>query len=175
MRLKVNNVRVSLLEETSVKEAAAKKLGLKKQDIENLQIVRRAVDARRKNNISLNYHVLIDLEISSKQLGRLVKDKDVTLLAEESLVEPDLGVEKIVGRPLVIGAGPAGLLAALELARYGYRPLILERGKPVAQRVDDVQRFWKDGKFDPDSNVQFGEGGAGTFSDGKLTRSEGVV
>ena len=169
MRLKVNNVRVSLLEETSVKEAAAKKLGLKKQDIENLQIVRRAVDARRKNNISLNYHVLIDLEISSKQLGRLVKDKDVTLLAEESLVEPDLGVEKIVGRPLVIGAGPAGLLAALELARYGYRPLILERGKPVAQRVDDVQRFWKDGKFDPDSNVQFGEGGAGTFSDGKLT------
>lgn len=87
MRLKVNNVRVSLLEETSVKEAAAKKLGLKKQDIDNLQIVRRAVDARRKNNISLNYHVLIDLEISSKQLGRLVKDKDVTLLAEESLVE----------------------------------------------------------------------------------------
>ena len=77
--------------------------------------------------------------------------------------------KKIVGRPLVIGAGPAGLLAALELARYGYRPLILERGKPVAQRVDDVQRFWKDGKFDPDSNVQFGEGGAGTFSDGKLT------
>lgn len=61
------------------------------------------------------------------------------------------------------------MLAALELARYGYRPLILERGKPVAQRVDDVQRFWKDGKFDPDSNVQFGEGGAGTFSDGKLT------
>ena len=169
MRLKVNNVRVSLLEETSVKEAAAKKLGLKKHDIENLQILRRAVDPRRKNNISLNYHVLIDLEISSKQLGRLVKDKDVTLLTEESLVEPDLGVEKIVGRPLVIGAGPAGLLAALELARYGYRPLILERGKPVAQRVDDVQRFWKDGKFDPDSNVQFGEGGAGTFSDGKLT------
>ena len=165
----MNNVRVSLLEETSVKEAAAKKLGLKKQDIENLQIVRRAVDARRKNNISLNYHVLIDLEISSKQSGRLVKDKDVTLLTEESLVEPDLGVEKIVGRPLVIGAGPAGLLAALELARYGYRPLILERGKPVAQRVDDVKRFWKDGKFDPDSNVQFGEGGAGTFSDGKLT------
>lgn len=94
MRLKVNNVRVSLFEETSVKEAAAKKLGLKKQDIDNLQIVRRAVDARRNNNISLNYHVLIDLEISSKQLGRLVKDKDVTLLAEESLVEPDLGVEK---------------------------------------------------------------------------------
>ena len=108
---------------------------------------------------------MIDLEISSKQLGRLVKDKDVTLLAEESLVEPDLGVEKIVGRPLVIGAGPAGLLAALELARYGYRPLILERGKPVAQRVDDVQRFWKDGKFDPDSNVQFGEGGAEKLHD----------
>lgn len=60
-------------------------------------------------------------------------------------------------------------MAALELARYGYRPLLLERGKKIAERVDDVQRFWKKGEFDPDSNVQFGEGGAGTFSDGKLT------
>lgn len=169
MLLKVNNVRVPLVEELSVKEAAAKKLGLKKQDIEDLQIVRRAVDARRKNNIYLNYHVVVDLGISTKQAGRLLKDKDISLLAAEQLAEPVLGGEKITGRPLVIGAGPAGLLAALELARYGYRPLVLERGKPVAQRVTDVQRFWQNGDFDPDSNVQFGEGGAGTFSDGKLT------
>lgn len=80
-----------------------------------------------------------------------------------------MGSEKITGRPIVIGAGPAGLLAALELAKHGYRPLLLERGKPVAQRIDDVQRFWQRGEFDPNSNVQFGEGGAGTFSDGKLT------
>ena len=169
MLLKVNNVRVPLLEELSVKEAAAKKLGLKKQDIEDLQIVRRAVDARRKNNIFLNYHVVVNLGISAKQAGRLLKDKDISLLAAEQLAGPVLGGEKITGRPLVIGAGPAGLLAALELARYGYRPLVLERGKPVAQRVTDVQRFWQNGDFDPDSNVQFGEGGAGTFSDGKLT------
>ena len=169
MLLKVNNVRVPLVEELSVKEAAAKKLGLKKQDIEDLQIVRRAVDARRKNNIFLNYHVVVNLGISAKQAGRLLKDKDISLLAAEQLAEPVLGGEKITGRPLVIGAGPAGLLAALELARYGYRPLVLERGKPVAQRVTDVQRFWQNGDFDPDSNVQFGEGGAGTLSDGKLT------
>ncbi|CAK7033687.1 FAD-dependent oxidoreductase [uncultured Phascolarctobacterium sp.] len=169
MLLKVNNVRIPLVEELSLKEATAKKLGLKKQDIENLQIVRRAVDARRKNNIILNYHVLLELDLSKKQLGRLLKDKDISQAVTEHTFEPVVGSEKITGRPIVIGAGPAGLLAALELAKHGYRPLLLERGKPVAQRIDDVQRFWQRGEFDPNSNVQFGEGGAGTFSDGKLT------
>ena len=69
---------------------------------------------------------------------------------------------------LIIGAGPAGLFAALTLIEHGIKPIIFERGKPVAQRVEDVQRFWKTGAFNPASNVQFGEGGAGTFSDGKL-------
>lgn len=169
MRLKVNNVRSGLLDERPLAELAARKLGLQPQNIINLQIVRRAVDARRKNNIVLNYHLVCEVELSKKQLGRLLQDKDISTAAAVAAPEPELGSEKLTGRPLVIGAGPAGLLAALELAAYGYAPLLLERGKPVAQRVVDVQRFWQQGIFDPASNVQFGEGGAGTFSDGKLT------
>lgn len=169
MRLKVNNVRLQLLEEFSLKEVAAKKLGLKKQDIVNLQIIRRAVDARRKNNIYLNYHLIVDLDLPKKYLSRLLKVKDVSTVVVEPAAQPFIGSASLTDRPVIIGAGPAGLMAALELARYGYRPLLLERGKPVAQRIDDVQRFWNKGEFDTESNVQFGEGGAGTFSDGKLT------
>lgn len=71
-------------------------------------------------------------------------------------------------RPVVIGTGPAGLFCGLMLARAGFRPILLERGKPVAERMKDVRRFWQRGALDEESNVQFGEGGAGTFSDGKL-------
>ncbi len=72
--------------------------------------------------------------------------------------------------PIVVGAGPAGLFAALVLARCGARPILLERGRPVEHRQADVERFWSGGPLDPDSNVQFGEGGAGAFSDGKLNK-----
>lgn len=169
MKLKINNVRISLLHETDLNTAVAKKLGVKADCLGNVKIVRRAVDARKKNNVCLNYHVLADVEASGRQAKLLLRDKDVAEYKEERQTPPEFGVLPMSARPVVIGAGPAGLLAALELAKYGYKPLLLERGKPVAQRVADVQRFWTKGEFDPASNVQFGEGGAGTFSDGKLT------
>ena len=102
-------------------------------------------------------------------MKRLARDKNVITMQPE-LPEPIVpGVMTLQHRPVVVGFGPAGMLAAFYLAREGYRPLALERGQDVDQRTSDVEKFWQTGQFDPESNVQFGEGGAGTFSDGKLT------
>ena len=81
---------------------------------------------------------------------------------------PERGSEKLKARPVIVGAGPAGLFAALQLTEAGYAPIVLERGRSVEKRKEDVEHFWETGVLDPSSNVQFGEGGAGTFSDGKL-------
>ena len=169
MKLKINNVRVSLLHETPLEKAVCKKLGVGKDCLGEIKIMRRAVDARKKDNVCLNYHVLADVDINNKFAKKLLADKDISQYKEEAAVPVEFGNLPISAPPIVIGAGPAGLLAALELAKYGYKPLLLERGKPVAQRVEDVKRFWQTGAFNHASNVQFGEGGAGTFSDGKLT------
>lgn len=169
MRIKINNVRISLLHETTLEKAVCKKLGLSKSALQGVQIVRKAVDARKKNEICLNYHVLADIDVPARLEKRLLAERDVTRFVKQQTEAPVLGTLPMAAPPVVIGAGPAGLLVALQLAEYGYRPLLLERGKPVAQRVVDVKSFWQTGVFDPASNVQFGEGGAGTFSDGKLT------
>ncbi len=169
MKLKINNVRISLLHEQSLEQAVCKKAGIPREMLGNVQILRKAVDARKKSDVCLNYHVLAEVDASSRQAKRLLADRDITKYEELPAPMLTLGTLPMSAPPVVIGAGPAGLLAALQLAEYGYAPLLLERGKPVAERVQDVQRFWQTGEFDPASNVQFGEGGAGTFSDGKLT------
>ena len=169
MKLKINNVRISLLHEQSLEQAVCKKAGISREMLGSVQVLRKAVDARKKSEVCLNYHVLAEVEANSRQAKRLLAERDISKY--ESVPAPELvpGTLPMAAPPIVIGAGPAGLLAALQLAEYGYRPLLLERGKPVAERVQDVQRFWATGEFNPVSNVQFGEGGAGTFSDGKLT------
>lgn len=169
MKLKINNVHVFLAQETSLEQAVAKRLRVTPASLSELRILRKAVDARKKDNICLNYHVLADVDVPMKYAKKLLLDKDISKW-EMPKAEPVIfGSLLLDGPPVVIGAGPAGLMAALELAKHGYKPLLLERGKPVAERVQDVQQFWETGEFNPDSNVQFGEGGAGTFSDGKLT------
>ena len=169
MRIRINNVRLSLLHQVTLAQATAKKLGLRPENLDRIQVVRRAVDARRKKEIYLNYHVVAELDVPRSLLKRLLSKSDVSEYSAAVPAAPLLGTAALKERPVVIGAGPAGLLAALELAKYGYKPLLLERGQCLSRRVEAVRAFWKEGRFDPNSNVQFGEGGAGTFSDGKLT------
>ncbi|MGL5206231.1 MAG: NAD(P)-binding protein, partial [Acidaminococcaceae bacterium] len=169
MQLRLNNLRISLLNDAPLGELAAKKLGIRKQNIIKTTILRRAVDARRKNNICLVYHLLLQIDCDEKKVRHMLQDNNVMLWQAEQMQPQEYGSEQLCERPVVIGAGPAGLLTAFMLAKHGYHPLLLERGKAVAQRLEDVQRFWMTGVFDSESNVQFGEGGAGTFSDGKLT------
>lgn len=169
MQLKINNVRISLLHEQTIEQALCKKIGIAAAALGEVRVLRKAVDARKKNDICLNYHVLAEVDAPGRLAKRLLADRDVSPYEAPGKPRPVLGSLPLSAPPVVIGAGPAGLLAALQLAEYGYKPLLLERGKPVARRVTDVQRFWREGVFDEASNVQFGEGGAGTFSDGKLT------
>ena len=169
MLVRINNVRLSLLHDVTLTAAAAKKLGLPERELTSVQVIRKAVDARHKKEICLNYHVLAEVDVPARLQRRLLKQTDVSVYQAAVPVAPVFGSDKFTERPVVIGAGPAGLVAGLELAKHGYRPLVLERGKDLAHRVQDVQEFWQRGHFNPASNVQFGAGGAGTFSDGKLT------
>jgi len=140
-------------------------------NITQYKIIKESIDARDKGDILFVYTV--DFEVddqteqtlseSGKLANKLEKAPDLTY------VYPTPGETPLKNRPVIAGFGPCGLFAALILAELGYRPIVIERGRPAPQRVEDVERFWKEGILDEESNVQFGEGGAGTFSDGKLT------
>ena len=169
MLLKLNNLRVGITNEHSLAEILAHKFNIDKGNIGDIKVLRRAIDARRKNNICLVYHLSLDLAVSGKKLDTILQDKNISKMDELKRDKLVCGSEELCERPVVIGAGPAGLIATLELAKRGYKPLLVERGKCLAERVEDVDAFWRTGEFNPISNVQFGMGGAGTFSDGKLT------
>lgn len=137
------------------------------EDTFSYEIVRQSLDARHKEDKKFVYTVDVST-LAEKKMLRKNRDKNVTFFEKKEYCFPKPGEEVLKNPPVVVGSGPAGLFCAWYLARAGYRPLVLERGQEAQKRKETVDRFWKDGILDPESNVQFGEGGAGTFSDGKL-------
>ena len=154
---------------TELYHKAAKALHIKSEQIASLQIRRQSIDARKKPDIFLIYVVDITLNgISEQNCVSRSKNKDVSIVTERPYQFPKPGTKALRRRPVIIGSGPAGLFCCYMLAQNGYRPILLERGKDVEARKKDVEAFWNGGPLNPESNVSFGEGGAGTFSDGKL-------
>lgn len=177
-------------ERAAILKKAAKLLKMEPCAIQSLSIVRKSLDARKKPEIYAVY--TIDVKVADEQAAfrkfrgkngqmQLVEEKPYRFLAADPACEEgrtgetaaagkqDRREASSCGRPVIVGTGPAGLFCGYMLAKAGYRPLLLERGKEVHKRREDVERFWREGILEPGSNVQFGEGGAGTFSDGKLT------
>ena len=147
---------------------AARVLKINFCDVKNASIFKKSVDARRKNNIRLVYTICFEFKDPGKEKMILKNNPGAVFRSLEKSPEPKSGNEKLEGRPVVVGFGPAGIFASYILAKNGYRPIVIERGDEVGSRVKKVEKFWNERVLDEKTNVQFGEGGAGTFSDGKL-------
>lgn len=159
------NVDKSSIED--IKNNTAKKLKINPNDILNLSINKESIDARYKPDLYYIYEV--DIEVKNENaILKKNKSNDILRTPNEEYSFNKCGSTNLKTRPIVVGSGPAGLMAAYMLSKKGFKPLIIERGEKVEDRVNTVNKFWEDGILNTNSNVQFGEGGAGTFSDGKL-------
>lgn len=171
MTIRVNNIALDIEEDIDLlTKKVCRKLRVEEEQIESVKIIKESLDARKKNNIKFNYAV--DVNVNGEKESKIVaRINDNSVKMENSILtdEFNFGDKKLGNRPIVIGIGPAGLFAALMLAKNGYKPIVFERGEDVDKRTITVENFWKSGKLNVESNVQFGEGGAGAFSDGKLT------
>lgn len=151
----------------AVRRAVQKRLKLTPEELLDCYIIRRSLDARKKEDIHYSYVV----EASVAKEEKILKNKGLKGIepaVKQKMPAITFGEEPLLDRPVVAGFGPAGMLCALELSRAGYRPIVIERGECIKKRVEKVEHFWQTGQLDVNCNVQFGEGGAGTFSDGKL-------
>lgn len=136
-------------------------------DIQNYKIQKKSLDARKKPNLYFTYE--IDVEVTNElKVLKKIDDKDIFIAPKEEYEFVSMGSEILNERPVVVGSGPSGLFCAYMLSLYGYKPIVIERGECIDDRIKSVEEFWTNNKLNENSNIQFGEGGAGTFSDGKL-------
>ena len=165
--LRISNIKISIDEDKSIIEKQLlKKLRIKQNELVKSYIYKESIDARKGK---INFVYTIDAQVKNEDKILAKSPKDVVKIKELRYEGVESGNNTLEKRPVIIGSGPAGLFAALLLAQRGYNPILLERGLDVDRRTEDIENFWKERKFKNNSNVQFGEGGAGTFSDGKLT------
>jgi len=175
MALRISNLRLKLDEpEAALGNDLARRLGVLPEAIQHWRILRKSIDTRDKAALKFVYTVEVSLEDEGTRLAELAGRAArfglrVDRFFEPAFESPPPGSRSLTHRPVIVGSGPAGLIAGYFLAEHGYSPLLLERGRPVRDRIRDVHAFDAGGPLDPESNYLFGEGGAGTFSDGKLT------
>ena len=154
--------------EEKLKEKVLKLLRLREKDLISFRILKKSLDARKKPQLFYVYTVEVRVR-NENRIKKQIKNNTITFHPEkESYKCEATGIQPLCERPVIIGTGPAGLFCGYQLALLGYRPILLERGASVDERITDVENFWQGGELKKNSNVQFGEGGAGTFSDGKI-------
>ena len=164
IRVRQIKVEVDKDNETYLKEKIIKKLKINNNDLISYEINKKSIDARNKREI---YYVY-EIDVILKNEEKVKKDKDIFKVEKEEYIYPKVGNELLTNRPVVVGSGPSGLFCAYLLSELGYNPIVIERGEKIEDRIKTVNEFWEKGILNQNSNVCFGEGGAGTFSDGKL-------
>lgn len=168
--IRIRQIKLSV-EKDNIQELRKKisqKIKCQDKDIIDIKISKKSLDARNKPNIYYIYEVDITTNNGEKILKKNINNNDILKTPDETYKYPILGNIKLNNKPIIVGSGPAGLFSAYLLSIQGFNPIIIERGEPVEERVKTVEHFWNTGELNINSNVQFGEGGAGTFSDGKL-------
>lgn len=167
--IRINEIKLALDEdETLLVAKAAKILKINKKYIDSYTIYKKSVDARKKDDVHFTFSIDTQISLDEEQIVSKCKSNKVQIVKAYKYTLPDNNRNSCF-KPVVVGFGPAGMFAGLILAQAGLKPIILERGKDVDARTKDVNKFWQSRELNEESNVQFGEGGAGTFSDGKLT------
>ncbi len=166
--LRITELKLPLDHSDNLRNALLARLGINAEQLVSYKIFRQGFDARKRNGVLLVYTVDVETTNEQEITKRLADDPHISLTPSCAYHFVTKAQGKLLQRPVIIGTGPCGLFAGLILAQMGFRPIILERGKEVRERTKDTFGLWRKGVFNPESNVQFGEGGAGTFSDGKL-------
>ncbi len=163
--IRIRQIKINIESNIDLLSKVASILKINKEDILDLKVVKESIDARKKPDIYLVYEVNVLLKDES-----VIKkfNNDIFIVSDEEYSFNPKGEELLESNPVVVGSGPAGLFTAYMLASYGYKPIVIERGSILDERIKDVDKFLESGVLNKESNVQFGEGGAGTFSDGKL-------